>query len=265
MPRILLVEDDSLIAEIYEKKFTESGFDFFSATSGEDALKLLKKEKIDIVLLDLVIPRMGGFDILEKVRHGGYDPNIKIIIFSNSPQKEDRDKALQLGANGFIAKSEFKPSELVAEIKRFLSQYQEQEKNEARTNGQATASGKNGKNILMIEDEEIFVDMFGEKLKQDGYAVTIARNGAWGVKEAIRGNFDLFVIDMVMPAMNGEEMVGKLKLEEKTKNIPIIILSASVDEETQRRVETLGINGFFIKTQITPSELSNKIVETLKG
>jgi len=264
MPKILLVEDDPLISEIYEKKFTESGFEFFSAASGEDALKLLKKEKIDIMLLDLVLPRTSGFDVLEAARSEGYDPDLKIIIFSNFSQKEDRDKALHLGANGFIAKAEFKPSELVTEIKRFLGQYQEQEKNEIRTNGQEKAADKNGKNILMIEDEEIFVDMFGEKLKQDGYAVTIARNGAWGVKEAIKGNFDLFVIDMVMPAMNGEEMVGKLKLEDNTKNTPILILSASVDEETQKRVEAMGISGFFIKTQITPSEISNKIAEILK-
>ena len=105
--------------------------------------------------------------------------------------------------------------------------------------------------------------MFGGKLKQDGFEVVSAKNGAWGVKEALAKDFDLLIIDMVMPAMNGEEVVVKLKLEEKTKNIPIIVLSASVDEETQKRVEEMGVGAFFVKTRITPSDLAQKVKELL--
>lgn len=119
------------------------------------------------------------------------------------------------------------------------------------------------KKILFIEDEKIFIELFGDKLKQDGYELTFAQNGAWGVKEALEGNFDLFVMDMMMPAMGGEEMITKLKTEEKTKNIPIIVLSASVDHETQKRVEDMGISAFYVKTHITPGELSTKVGELL--
>ncbi|MCX6763317.1 MAG: response regulator, partial [Candidatus Moranbacteria bacterium] len=195
------------------------------------------------------------------------DPNIKIIIFSNMSQNEDKAKALQLGANGFIVKSDYTPSQLVEEIKRFLNQYSEQQKNEVRINGNggtpATAPANGSKKILMIEDEEVFIEMFGEKLKQDGYEMTFARNGAWGVKEALKGDFNLFIIDMVMPAMTGEEMVAKIKMEEKTKSVPILVLSASVEDETAKRVEAMGINGFFIKTQITPSDLAKKVEEII--
>ena len=121
-----------------------------------------------------------------------------------------------------------------------------------------------GKKILIIEDQEVFIEMFGGKLEQDGFKITSARNGAWGIKEATEKNFDLLIIDMVMPAMNGEEVVAKLKLEEKTKNIPIIMLSASVDEETQKRVERMGVQAFFVKTRIIPSELSQKVQEILE-
>ena len=120
-----------------------------------------------------------------------------------------------------------------------------------------------GKRVLIIEDQEVFIEMFGGKLKQDGFLVTSAKNGAWGVKEALAKDFDLLIIDMVMPAMSGEEVVTKLKVEEKTKNIPIIVLSASVDEETQKRVEEMGVEAFFVKTRITPSDLSQKAKELL--
>jgi len=120
---------------------------------------------------------------------------------------------------------------------------------------------KKTKKILFIEDEEI--ELFGDRLKRDGFELTFARNGAWGIKESTMEDFDLYIMDMMMPAMGGEEMLTKLKNNDKTKNVPIIVLSASVDEETQKRVEKMGINAFYIKTHITPSELSKKVGEIL--
>jgi len=123
---------------------------------------------------------------------------------------------------------------------------------------------ENSKKILMIEDGEVFIEMFGDRLKQDGYEMEFARNGAWGLKEATAKEFDLFIMDMLMPAMHGEEMIAKLKLDEKNKDKPIIVLSASVDHATQRRVEAMGISAFYVKTHVTPSELAQKVSELLK-
>lgn len=263
MPNVIIVEDDPMISEIYHKKFTDSGYQVFLAASGEQTLNIAKKEKIDLILLDLIIPKMDGFKTLENLRGGGYDPNIKIIIFSNLSSLEDMEKAAKLGANGFIAKSEFTPSDLVKEVGRLMGQYQEREKNDSRSASGETVLPDSAKKILMIEDEKIFVEMFGEKLKQEGYAVSFAHNGAWGVKDALGGKFDLFIIDMVMPAMSGEEIVVKLKTDDNTKNVPIIALSASVEDKAAKRVEEMGISAFFVKTQITPSELAKKVGELL--
>lgn len=269
MAKIIIVEDDPMISEIYQKKFSDSGFEVFQATSGEQALAIAKTEKVDVVMTDLIMPKMDGFQVIENLRNGEYDPNIKVIVTSNLSQKEDRDKAMQLGANGFVAKSDYSPSDLVKEIQRLLNQYQQQGKNEIKINAQAEVSGAGSddgkKKILMIEDEEIFIDMFGEKLKQDGFVADSARNGAWGFKEAMNGDYDLFIIDMVMPAMTGDEIIAKLKMEDKTKNIPIIVLSASVEDEMKKKVEDMGIQEFFVKTQITPGELSKKVEEILNN
>jgi len=116
---------------------------------------------------------------------------------------------------------------------------------------------------LLIEDEDIFIEIFGNKLREEGYAVDSAKNGAWGVKEALDGNYDLFIIDMIMPAMTGEEMINRLKLDDKTKNIPIIMLSASVDDVDAGGVMKLGIQAFLKKTQITPTDLVKKVAEVL--
>jgi two-component system alkaline phosphatase synthesis response regulator PhoP len=132
MTRIVIVEDDPMISEIYKKKFSEAKFEVFTATTGEEVLNLAKKEKVDVILLDLIMPKMDGFEVTKNLRSGQYDPNIKIIIFSNLNQTEDKEKAMDLGANGFIAKSNYNPSELVAEVERLSNQLEEQKKNEIK-------------------------------------------------------------------------------------------------------------------------------------
>ena len=269
MVKIIIVEDDPMISEIYKKKFADSGYEVLTADSGEKAVSLNKTEKIDIMLLDLIMPKMDGFEVLQNVRGGEYNPEMKIFVFSNLSQKEDQDKAMKLGADGFIIKADYTPSDLVKEISRRMNQNIESKKNEALQNGDEKLSKKKQENsqkkILFIEDEEIFLEMFGQKLRQDGYTVETANNGAWGLKEALSKDFDLFIIDMMMPAMTGDEIIEKLKLEEKTKNIPIIVFSASVEEHIEQKVKEMGANEFFVKTKIIPSELSKKVGELLES
>ncbi|PIP27054.1 MAG: response regulator [Candidatus Moranbacteria bacterium CG23_combo_of_CG06-09_8_20_14_all_39_10] len=122
MSKIIIVEDDPMIAEIYQKKFSDSGFEVFMATNGDQALNLAKVQKPDVIMTDLIMSRMDGFQLIEALRSGEeYDPNIKIIVTSNLSQTEDREKAEKLGANGFVAKSEYSPSDLVKEVQRLIS------------------------------------------------------------------------------------------------------------------------------------------------
>lgn len=269
MKRIIIAEDDPMILEIFQKKFSEAGFEVEGVSSGDKVLTMAKQDVPDVILLDLMMPKMNGFEVIENIRKGDYDPGIKIIVSSNLSQNEDREKAITLGANGFVNKAEFTPGELVREVNRLLGQFDEQAKNESCQDGKNQKESESKKEktvkgkILMIEDEDIFIEMFGKKLKEAGYAVEFAENGAWGMKEALKGGYDLFIIDMVMPAMTGEEMIKRVKLEDKTKNVPILMLSASIDEMDAKSVMDLGIEGFLKKTQITPTDLVKKVDEIL--
>ena len=267
MARILLVEDDPMIAEIYMKKLTGSGFEAVNAKTGKEVLKYASEQKFDLVLLDMVIPEISGMDVLKELKKSGnYDPKLKVVVFSNLGEAEIRQEATENGADGFIEKSQFGPTELVNEVNRQLNLFVEQEKNKKRLNGELELPAESErKKILLIEDEEIFLDMFGKKLKDEGYDVVFANNGAWGLKEAMEEDFDVIITDMMMPAMTGDEIVGKLRDNEKTKNVPIIVLSASVEPQEQRKVETMGISQFFVKTQIVPSDLTRCIENILKS
>lgn len=265
MPKILIVEDDPMISEIYQKKFEQSGFEAVIAESGRQVIKEVERNKFDIVLLDMVLPEMSGIEILEELKSGKYDSSMKVIIFSNLSETKDKEKAFEKGADGYIAKTQYSPTDLVKEIQRMLNEYGHQENNKIRLENGGAVNKKDGRNkILFIEDEDVFVEMFGNKLKDEGYEVEIAQNGAWGIKEAMEKNFDLIIMDMVMPAMAGEEMLQKLKMEDKTKNIPIIAISASLDDCDLNKTKEYGVKDCLMKTQITPSELAQKVNELLK-
>lgn len=258
MPKILLVEDDSLIAEIYMKKFTSAGFEVVNVTTGKAVLKAVAESAYDLVLLDLVIPEMGGMEVLEELRKNPkYPPHLKIVVFSNLSDPEDRKRAVDLGANGFIQKTEYTPSKLIIEVNRLLQVFSEQGKNESEA---VTPITKNGKRILFIEDEPVFVDMFGRRLTQGGYEVVSHGNGVSGVEAASREHFDLVITDAMLPNMTGQEVIERLKSDEKTKHIPIFLLSASLEaEEMEAWSQSEDVFKAFLKTQITPTELTREV------
>lgn len=119
------------------------------------------------------------------------------------------------------------------------------------------------KRILMIEDEDVFIRMFGERLKKDGYEMEFAENGVEGLKKALTGEFDLFIIDIVLPTIMGDEIIERIKLEEGVKDTPIIVLSASFEEGIPQKIKELQVNSFFMKTEITPAELSRQVENIL--
>lgn len=254
-----------MIAEIYQKKFESAGMEVKLASTGKEVLRLAGQEKFDLILLDMVMPEMSGMDVLKELRRNGeYDADLRIIIFSSLTENEIQKEALENGADGFIGKTQYNPSDLVAEIQRILREFEERSKNKIRLSGENAPAELTEKKILLIEDEEIFWDMFGKKLEDEGYHLEYAKNGAWGLKLAMEKDFDLVITDMVMPAIGGEEIVRRLRSEDKTKSTPIIVISASVTDKERDLVKEYGVSEFLVKTHIIPSDLSRIIGEILK-
>jgi len=121
MKRILLVEDDTFLIDIYTTKLKESGFSVEIAIDGDEALRKMREEKKpDLLLLDIVLPHIDGWEILEKIKTELKLKDLKIIILSNLGQKEEVEKGLKLGATKYLIKAHYAPSEIVEEIKKVL-------------------------------------------------------------------------------------------------------------------------------------------------
>lgn len=262
MPRILFVEDDLFIADIYKRKFDAAGFETVNVTTGKAVLKVAKEQEFDLILLDLVLPEMNGKEVLRELRGGGYGEGLHIVVFSNLSTVEDREECLKLGADGFISKTEFTPSEVVEEVRRFLRQFEEQGRHAGRHSEEDSEppAGRNGKRILFIEDEEVFVEMFGRRLREEGYEVEIRTEGVSGLEAALGGGFDLVISDIMMPGMNGSDIVSRIRESDAVKETPIFLLSASVDDGHLQDIFDSGtVEEVFMKTEMTPSELARKV------
>ncbi len=120
MKNVLLVEDDPFLIEIYTTKLKESGYNADVAIDGEECFKKIGESMPDLMLLDIVLPDVDGWEILRKIKGDDKLKNIKIFILSNLGQKEEVEKGIKLGAIKFLIKSHYTPSEVIEEIKKTL-------------------------------------------------------------------------------------------------------------------------------------------------
>ena len=118
--KFLLVEDDTFLANIYKTKFEMEGFEVEVAESGDKGLTLSKEVSPDIILLDVLLPKMDGFTILKKLKADKKTEKVPVIMLTNLGQKDDVDKGIKLGAVDYLIKAHFKPSETVDKVKKAL-------------------------------------------------------------------------------------------------------------------------------------------------
>jgi DNA-binding response OmpR family regulator len=119
-PKILIVDDDPFITELYVLKFESAGFKVKSAPDAKSAFKLCTQERPDLILLDIVMPVMNGFEFLEKAKKNKNLKTIPVLAFTNRFSVEYESKARNLGADDYLIKVNFTPSELVTRVKKFL-------------------------------------------------------------------------------------------------------------------------------------------------
>ena len=118
--KILIIEDDPFITDVYVLKLESEGYDVDTAEDGLVGLKKMQEKKYDIILLDIVMPNLDGFKVLERVRMNPNLSQVPIVILTNLSQKRDIEKGLNLGAIDYIVKTKFTPTEVAKTINKIL-------------------------------------------------------------------------------------------------------------------------------------------------
>lgn len=272
--KILIIEDEEYLLEMYKMRLEASGYIVFGAENGEEGLEVAGKVKPDLVLLDILLPKMDGYDVLRKLRGKPETKSLGVIILSNLGQNTEVKKGMDIGANGYWIKSNLTPTQLTANIDNYFSgQNIEEAVPKKKAAIKAKAIKKNEKNsekardlrILMIEDNEGLLEMYSMQFANSDIQVDAAKNGAWGIKMAEQKKYDAIIMDMVMPAMNGYSALEKLKSSDATKNIPVLLLSNSALDEEIEKAKSLGAADYLLKSSTTPAQLINRIKKLINN
>jgi len=266
MPKILIVEDELFLSDMYKLKFEHDGYQAIVARDGQEGLDLAKKEKPDLILLDLVMPVLDGFKVLAELKKDPETKDIKVFIFSNLGQVNEIKSGEKAGADGYFIKANMTPGQLMEKIDAVFKNQKKAKKNKPTRikseDDDQVVENKQAK-ILLIEDEEAIINMYKLRFNKEGFQIEVARNGAWGLKLAKQKKFDIILLDMVMPAMSGYEAIKVLKSDNNTKDVPVIILSNSAQDGDIKKAKKLGAAACLLKSMITPAKLVSEVKKLL--
>jgi len=122
MKRILFIEDESALQKTFSDRLSQEGYQIISALDGKRGLDLAKTEKPDLILLDLILPKMNGFEVLRNLKEDEETKNIPVIVLTNLERMEDVEKAIELGATTYLVKAQYSLEEVVEKIKKALTE-----------------------------------------------------------------------------------------------------------------------------------------------
>jgi CheY-like chemotaxis protein len=120
MKKILIIEDEEVLSDLLRKKIEKEGYEAYAAPDGEEGLKIMREIMPDLILLDILMPKKGGFEVMEEMNRDETIKNIPVIIISNSGQPVELDKAKALGAKDCLVKTEFDPQEVLDKVKEYI-------------------------------------------------------------------------------------------------------------------------------------------------
>jgi len=122
--KILVVDDDVTLLEMYKERLELSGFDVKTATNGEEGIKLVGDFKPDLILLDIMMPRVNGFDVMESLKKNPDTADIPVLMLTALVQESSKQRAQETGAAGYIIKSETMPGEVIKKIEETIAHHQ---------------------------------------------------------------------------------------------------------------------------------------------
>jgi len=119
------------------------------------------------------------------------------------------------------------------------------------------------KKVLIVEDDSVLGSMYKIKFETNGFSVTVATNGADGLEVARKSSFDIILLDIIMPQLDGFSVLAELKDDAKTKEVPVIMLTNLGTEEDKKKGKEMGAVDYIVKSSLTPTQVSDKVREFL--
>ncbi|WP_267291016.1 response regulator [Mycobacterium hackensackense] len=231
--RVLVIEDNTLNLKLVRDILQFAGHQVSEARSGEDGLRLAQQDPPDLVLMDLQLPGIDGFETLHRLRQGILRPGVPVVAVTALAMAEDRERAAQAGFDGYLEKP-ISVRALPGQIEEFLAAAP------AATDEAAAVT------ILAVDDAPANLRLLEAVLTPHGYRIVTAASGAEALDILSRENIDLVLLDVVMPEMDGHEVCRRIRAVPSTEFLPVVMITASGGEQRLTALES-GADDFVSK------------------
>jgi DNA-binding response OmpR family regulator len=270
--KIVIIEDEEILVEVLSKKLETEGFEVYCAPDGEAGLELVDKVSPDLVLLDIIMPRLNGYEVLGALQKKyGSQKMPPVIIISNSGQPVEIDKAIALGARDYIVKAQFTPEEVTEKVRKVLgavnaSPLARPAESTAEVRKQKT-NQKPEAHILVVEDDQFLRDLLTTKLEKENFQVTSAIDGPAGLEKITKERPEVVLLDIILPGIDGFEVLKRIRSNSNMQlaSLPIILLSNLGQEADIEKGRALGANDYLIKSNFTIDEIIEKVRKMLSS
>jgi GAF domain-containing protein/CheY-like chemotaxis protein len=240
---ILVVDDEPHIGDLLRYQLEHAGYRVSVAHRGERALDIARREHPDLITLDILMAGMGGFEVLERLKADERTADIPVVIISIVAEREN---LMAMGAVDFLPKP-LQEVELLATIRRVLGV------------GRAMAR------VLVADDDPDIVGWLRRVLEEQGCEVQEAGDGEAVLESVLASPPDVILLDLRMPKLDGREVITRLKLRDDTRDIPIIVITASSVDKERDRVQILGLGAeSFLTKPFTAAELVSEMEQVLR-
>lgn len=255
--KILVVDDNPLNVKLFSSRLKREGLETIPAYNGRDALAKILEEPIDVVLLDLMMPVMDGFEVLERLKSDQSTKNIPVIVITAMNEAEERLNKLEAKADELLAKP-VSTVELVIRVRSMLhlreikDQLDERRKKLSSVQALGYSEGSHGDlmktaSILMVEDEDKDAKIIEKYLSDLPYDLRRARNGKEAFSIIEHEKVDVILLDIMLPDIDGYEICRRLKSSDATKDTQIIAVTNINDLDEKERCLELGMDEYLIK------------------
>lgn len=251
--RVLIVDDEPLNVKLLATMLASEGYETIRSYSGKDALKKAEQELPDLILLDIVMPELNGYEVTRRLKKLSATRDIPVVLITTYTETEDKAKGLQAGADEFLNRP-IDRTELRARIRSLISLKQYREQLQTRTQlersftslPEAEIADKQGK-ILLVEDNEIEGKLIRSYFHPRPYQVEYVKDGMAALRRVSSGDIDIVLLDLLLPEMTGFEVCRQLKGDPLTRNIQIIMITALDDIESKIRGLEQEADDFLVK------------------
>jgi len=255
--KVLIIEDEEILLDVLAKKLEKEKYETYKARDGEEGLQKALEINPDIILLDIVLPKLDGYEVLARLKEKLGQSIPAVIIISNSGQPVELDKAISLGAKDYIIKVQFTPEEVVEKMKRLLSKDEKQVKKLPETSLDNSVTTR----VLVVEDDQFLRDLLQDKLRREGFEVAVAIDGLEGLEKITSYRPNVILLDIILPGVSGFDILKKVRQEMvmEIATTPIILLSNLGQESDIEKGRALGADDYLIKSNFTIDEIISKI------